>query len=232
MKRCLILTSILLATSLLCLVIWPVPDANATSCATPVVVKKVVATPIYTPSYATVVTPVVTYQPVVLAIPIYGASYVPAPVAPATLATPPAATTTAAGPSADTRAILDALRALDGRLRSLEGRGVPNAAPPPPGSPIQPAPPPGAAATPAGGTPRVFTNKCIQCHQRNKLAKGTDFVLLEVDGRVANLDLRQQNNMRKRLYNGSMPPKNNDLGVPVCTDQEVAEGMDYLDNLK
>lgn len=226
--RYLTLTAVAAGAGLMGLVLLPAPDARATSCATysaPVVVKKVVAAPVY----AAAVVPVAVYQPVTLAVPLYGAAYVPAPVAPAV---PAAAPQPAPGPSADTKAILDALRALDGRLRSLEGRG---AAPVPPAAnpvPPPPGPPPGAAAAPAGGTPRVFTAKCIQCHQRGKLDEGTTFVLLEPDGSVAPLNVRSQLMTSRKLYNFSMPPKDNKFKIPPCTDQEVAEAMAYLDTLK
>lgn len=185
-----------------------------------VVVKEVVAT----------VVPVAVYQPVALLVPSYAASYVPAPP-PA-----PAPAVAAPGPSAESRAILDALNRLNSRMDALErGGGAPPpvrlAAPPPP-----PMPPAALAAPPASGiragavgTPAVFTNKCSQCHTKGRLDPNTDFVLLDEAGVVVPLDLRAREAMRKRLYNGTMPPKNNKLGIQPCNDEDVAEGMAYMD---
>ncbi len=194
--------------------------AALATCPAPVVVRKVVA--VKEVAVAQVVTPVAVYTPLAVLVPTYAATYVPAP-SPAPAAVPAA--------SADTKAILDALKAIDGRLSALERtRPSPPAKPADPFAPAgdPPAPPPAEAR--AGKAPAVFASKCASCHTRGKESAGGDFVLLEQDGSVAKLDARAVLAAARRSYNGTMPPKSSK--VPALTDAEVAEVMAWLDTQK
>ncbi len=192
------------------------------------VVTPVVANVVAAHKAAVVVEPVAT----VIAVPVYAGSYYPYP-APA-----PAAPVAPAGPSADTKAILDALKALDGRLQALERTrpGAPAAPAPAPPAPMPPAGtddpfnPAGVRAPVAGRAPAVFAAKCASCHQKGKEDAGGGFVLLEADGSVAKLDARAVLATARRSYGGTMPPKKS--SVAPLTDAEVAEVMAWLDTMK
>lgn len=156
-------------------------------------------------------------------VPAYTASYVPPAATPAPAAAAPAAQN-------DTRAILDALKAIDGRLRALEAPGLPPpamrpAAPQEGYAPRAPAP---AHAPGAGKAPAVFGAKCARCHTRGGEKGG--FVLVEPDGRASALDARQALATVRSVYSGRMPPRSS--GVPALTDQEVGEVMGWLETLK
>lgn len=180
--------------------------------------------------HAAAVLPVAVFQPIAVAVPTYTAAYTPAPAP---------AHTSPAGQS-DTKAILDAIKALDARLANLEGKGgsrpatpSPAPAPPPmaPADPFNPAPAPAAASKPAaaatGKAPAVFAAKCVQCHARGKEDAGGGLVLLEVDGSAVKLDARAALATARRSYNGTMPPKSSK--IPPLTDEEVSEIMAFVD---
>ncbi len=198
--------------------------AALAACPTAVVAKKVVVQEV---AVAQVVTPVAAYQTLAVLVPAYAAAYHPAPA--------PAAPVAPAGPSADTKAILDALKALDGRLQALERTRPASPAAPAPG-PMAPAGgddpfnPAGVRAPVAGKAPAVFSAKCASCHQRGKEDAGGGFVLLEPDGSVAKLDARAVLATARRSYGGTMPPKKS--SVAPLTDAEVAEVMAWLDTMK
>jgi mono/diheme cytochrome c family protein len=203
--------------------------AAIAACPTAVVAKKVVVQEV---AVAQVVTPVAAYQTLAVLVPAYAAAYHPAP-APA-----PAAPVAPAGPSADTKAILDALKALDGRLQALERTrpGAPASPAPAPPAPMPPAGtddpfnPAGARAPAPGRAPAVFAAKCASCHQKGREDAGGGFVLLEADGSVAKLDARAVLATARRSYGGTMPPKKS--SVAPLTDAEVAEVMAWLDTMK
>lgn len=151
-------------------------------------------------------------------IPAYGAVYAP-PVVPAT----PAPAAQAGVPPADLRAIADSLRAIDQRLRSLEGKPAP--APAAPAAPAQerPADPfnpgtPQAQAQPAGNALAIVTAKCAQCHSGNA-EKGGGLVLVE-GGTLSKLADRAGRKTISTVYRGTMPPKSS--GIPPLTDEEVS----------
>lgn len=212
--------------ALLCLVTLAAGGATLATCPT-VVTKKVVVT--RDVAIAQVVTPVTVLQPLAVLVPAYGAAYyppAPAPVAPVP-----------AQQSADTRAILDALKALDGRLQALERTR--------PASPVAPAPAPAPgpmvpaddpfnpgvrAPGAAARVPAVFGAKCASCHTRGKEDAGGGFVLLEPDGSVAKLDPRGVLATARRSYSGTMPPKKST--VAPLTDAEVAEVMEWTNSVR
>lgn len=151
-------------------------------------------------------------------IPAYGAVYTP-PVVPAPQAVAPA----------DLRAIADSLRAIDARLRSLEGKPAPATpappppAPPPAGEQPRPADPfnpgtPQAQTAPAGNALAIVTAKCAQCHS-GTAEKGGGLVLVE-GGALAKLADRAGRKAIGTVYRGTMPPKSS--GVAPLTDEEVS----------
>lgn len=154
-------------------------------------------------------------------IPAYGAVYTP-PVVPATAA--PAAQPAVA--PADLRAIADSLRAIDARLRSLEGKPAPaTPAPAAPAAQERPSDPfnPGAAPQaqtqpPAGNALAIVTAKCAQCHSGDG-SKGGGLVLVE-GGTLARLADRAGRKTISTVYRGTMPPRSS--GIPPLTDEEVS----------
>lgn len=166
------------------------------------VVKEVVAVPVAVP----------------VLVPAYGAVYVPpaVPAAPAPQQSAPA--------GADLKAIADGLRAIDARLRSLEGRpAVPPATPPAAGAQDRPADPfnpgtPQAQTAPAGNALAIVTAKCAQCHS-GTAEKGGGLVLVE-GGTLARLADKAGRKTIGAVYRGTMPPKSS--GIAPLTDEEVS----------
>ena len=168
------------------------------------VVKELVAVPVLIPAYGAVYTP-----------PVVPASPPPQAVAPA-----------------DLKAIADSLRAIDARLRSLEGKPAPAtptpSAPPPPPAGEQPRPAdpfnPGTAAPQAqtqpaaGNALAIVTAKCAQCHAGDA-SKGGGLVLVE-NGVLAKLADRAGRKAIGTVYRGTMPPKAS--GIAPLTDEEVS----------
>lgn len=178
---------------------------------TPVVVHKEVVTPVV-PVVAPVVAPVAVFVPV----PTYGAVYTP-PVAPAVAA--PAAT----APASELKAVLDSLRAIDTRLKSLELRGPAPAAAPRPADPFNPPQPqPQASTAPVSppGALAIVQAKCVQCHDDKGAAeKGGGLVLVE-GGALKRLSAADSLRTIRSAYKGAMPKKSS--GIAPLTDEEVA----------
>ena len=150
-----------------------------------------------------------------VAVPLYTANYSPVPAAP-TAAPAPAP---AANP--DLKAILDALKSLDARVRSIEGKA---------GSPAVPGDgkPPKAASASLSAL-WIFSNKCAACHDKGVAGeKGGGLVLLDA-GKVAALTDRQARKVLSASYAGRMPPKSSGVSL---TDEEVATIATFVDNLK
>lgn len=194
--------------------------------------------------------------------PTYGAyytppavAYVPQPAPQAAAVTPPPAQAQAASAS-DLKLVLEALKALDGRLGAVEARlggrtapAVPApAAPAPavptpaPADPFNPAAVPQASgqteprsaaratSQPGAELSKLFQTRCAACHEAATSAeKGGGFTLME-GAELAKLDERQVRRLASVSYKGSMPPKSS--GLPALTDAEVALVMQYVDGLK
>lgn len=163
------------------------------------VVKELVAVPVLIPAYGAVYTP-----------PVVPASPPPQAVAPA-----------------DLKAIADSLRAIDARLRSLEGKPTPPppAPPPPPAGeqprpadPFNPGTAPQAQTAPAGNALAIVQAKCAQCHAGDG-AKGGGLVLVE-GGTLSRLADKAGRKTIAAVYRGTMPPKSS--GLPPLTDEEVS----------
>jgi mono/diheme cytochrome c family protein len=60
----------------------------------------------------------------------------------------------------------------------------------------------GGAATLAG----VVQQRCAQCHTSGKEDRGGDFVLLEKDGKLAELSLNERRRLLRLVQKGEMPP--------------------------
>lgn len=154
-------------------------------------------------------------------IPAYGAVYTP-PVVPAT---PAPAAQQAAVAQQDLRAIADSLRAIDQRLRSLEGKPAP-ATPAPaapaaqerPADPFNPGTPQAQTQPPAGNALAIVQAKCAQCHS-GTAEKGGGLVLVE-NGVLAKLADRAGRKTLGTVYRGTMPPKSS--GIAPLTDEEVS----------
>lgn len=193
------------------------PVYSAAVYAAPVVAEKVVEK---------VVVPVATYVPV----PVYAAVYTP----PAHPPMPPAELR-----RDDLRQILEALQALDGRLKALERPSAPAHPEPAPEPAPAPAPPgkvdpflPKPKKTGALEAPRapsalaVFQVRCAGCHEAKTSAdKGGGFTLLQGERLVALTD-RQARKVATMSYTGKMPPKKTGI---TLTDQEVSLIVDFID---
>lgn len=191
--------------------------------AAPVVVKKeVVVEKVVTP----VIAPIAVYAPV----PVYGAAFVP----PAPM---PAAPAQASAAGEDLKAILNALSAIDARLKAVEAKAGAPAGPAPapkPPDPFNPGPRPGAGAALEAPKPPAFLAlaqaKCASCHETKVAAdKGGAFTLLD-GAALAKLDDRQLRKLASVSYASRMPPKSS--GVPPLTDEEVAQVMTFIDAQK
>lgn len=209
------MTRIAYATLTLCLLAGA---AAAQVCHAPIVAHAPV---VHQAAAVKVVKEVVVPVAVPVLIPAYGAVYTP-PVVPAS----PAPAAQAGVPPADLRAIADSLRAIDQRLRSLEG-GKPAAppAPPPapaeqprPADPFNPTAPQAQTAPPAGNALAIVTAKCAQCHSGDG-AKGGGLVLVE-NGTLAKIPDRAGRKTLSTVYRGTMPPKSS--GIAPLTDEEVS----------
>jgi mono/diheme cytochrome c family protein len=151
-----------------------------------------------------VVTPAVAvFSPVAVAVPAYGAAYAP-----------PAATA-----QADLKAVLDALKAIDARLKALESGVRPGPVIPPRAVPAAD----GEAAAPAAPL-ALFQAKCARCHEAKVSATaGGGFTLLSGDA-LAPLNDRQLRKIGTMTYSGKMP-KGDKL-----SDQAVGTIQEWLDS--
>lgn len=172
-----------------------------------VVVKKVVATPVFLRFDAVI--PLVS-------LPTYSASALPVPA-------PPPPVPAAAQPQPDLRPVLEAigkmgdrLGGIEKRLDSLEKRRRIDAPPMPPADPASPKAelPPGALSAAA---------KCAGCHARGSEAKGGDFVLTEAGGTAfALLDAGDWQAVARRLQDPRKPMPPRDSGVVLTPDERAA----------
>lgn len=81
------------------------------------------------------------------------------------------------------------------------------------------------------GIPKAF-NKCAACHEATKADTiGGKFVMFK-DGKLSTFNDRQLRLIGSKAYSGAMPPKDNKVGVPPLTDEEVGELMGWVSTQK
>ncbi len=81
-----------------------------------------------------------------------------------------------------------------------------------------------------GGAPglAVLMAKCAACHQAGHIAPDQRFTMLDAKGQLAPLSVKQQLEMVKRVYRGTMPPPNNIQAITPVTDAEYAAIIDLF----
>ena len=177
-------------------------------------------------------------------VPTYGAGYVaqqavapyiqPQVAAVATTYCPPAATVAPCPPaimpvaqslsSSDCTEILKTLRSMDARMSALEkgATAVPSTQPP-----TMPSVPPGASAPPK--LPATFATRCASCHTEGKLDKDTTFTMFTAAGPMSPIDAGHLLGIARKVRAQKMPPPNNQKGVPVLTEAEAVEILDWIE---
>lgn len=165
-----------------------------------------------------VVVPVAVFQPLVVAVPTFTAAYSPSPAGPPAPGYAQPAAAPAAGPT-ELQQILAALKALDARLKRLEGGALPPA--PQPRAPEAPK----TGAAPAAKGLALALVKCAGCHDAKKSARDGGGFTLFADGKLSAGDKLLRRALAS-IRSGDMP-KGGKL-----TDEEVQELADFYIDVK
>lgn len=123
----------------------------------------------------------------------------------------PLYTATYVGDNNNNQSILEALKAIENRIKNLEASKPQN-------DPFNP-------PTTNNGL-KVITTRCASCHDdKNAAGRGGNLTLIK-NGNLVNLTDRQALKVITKTYKGEMPPKSTKPGL---TDTEIGQIVDYID---